>query len=262
MQPLKREQYVQKSALSFDRVYIKDMGGHVFSIRGIEMNEIYYNKKIICPVCSTHFKGTKIKKSMLHNIKTDTDLCRYFKDANPYYYDINVCPECGFSFSDSFEKKLSTAEIDKFLKSITARWKKQDLCGERSFEQAVDSLKMALLCGQVIGLKEINLAGICLRLCWLYREKSMTEEEKRFMKAAVGFYEKAYEMQGLNDEKEMRPELVVYLIGELNFRLGNFKDSVKWFNLAISRYSRDPAVKKQTMNMIKDRWMEIKDAMK
>ena len=226
------------------------------------MNDIYYTKKIICPVCSNHFKSVKVRNSMLHHIKTDADFCRYFEGVNPYYYEINVCPECGFSFSDNFKKELSTAETDKFSKSITSHWKKKDLCGERSFEQAVDAFKMALLCGQVVGLKDSNLAGICLRLCWLYREKSMIEEEKRFMKAASDFYVKAYEMEGLNDKNEMRPEIIVYLIGELNFRLGNFKESVKWFNLAISKYSRDPSVKKQTMDMIKDRWMEIKDTIK
>lgn len=226
------------------------------------MDDKYYNKAVICPVCNNHFKSIKVKQSMLHLIKRDTDLCMHYEGVNPYYYEINVCPECGFSFSDHFDKELSDGEKGRFLNTITAHWKKQNLCGQRSFEQAVEAFKMALLCGQVIKLKESNLAGICLRLCWLYREKGIVEEEKRFMKAAAEFYEKAYEIGDPSDGKDTRPEIIVYLLGELNFRLGEFKEAVKWFNLGISKYSRSPEVKKQTADMIRDRWLEIKDRIK
>lgn len=226
------------------------------------MDETFYEKTVQCPVCSNSFKQTKIRHNKLHLIKSDTDMCRYYDGVNPYYYEVNVCPQCGFSFTDRFNTELSNADKSNFLKTITMHWKKQNFCGERNLTQAIETLKMALLCGQSIKMKDSVMAGICLRLCWLYREKGNSDEEKRFMKVSVDFYKKAYEVGGMYGEEDTKPEVIVYLLGELNFRLGNSKDAAQWFNIAISQYSHDPSVKRQFADMIRDRWMEIKEQIK
>jgi uncharacterized protein (DUF2225 family) len=198
---------------------------------------------------------------MLKFLRSDTDLCRYFDGGNPYLYEINVCPTCGFSFSDKFEQKLDKAQMAKFIKTVSMQWKKQDFCRERDLKDGIEVFKLALLSGQVVGLREASLAGIVLRICWLCRMAGLVEEEKRFMKAAVKFFEKVYEVGG-GHEKDMNPEIVVYLLGEMSFRLGDRENTLKWFNIAISRYSRDPYIKKQTIDMIKDRWLDVKEQLK
>lgn len=226
------------------------------------MDEILYRKTITCPVCGNEFKQTKPRQSMLHLIKRDTDMCSYYEGVNPYYYEINVCPKCGFSFLDRFKKDISNADKANFLKTVTMHWKKQDFRGKRDLNQAIETYKMAILSGRTIDLNASAMAGICMRLCWLYRGSGNIEEEKRFMKVAADFYEKAYEIGGAYGEDAVKPEIIVYLLGELSFRLGNNKDATKWFSLAISKYACDPNVKRKTADMIRDRWLDIKDQVK
>ncbi|HBM81528.1 MAG TPA: hypothetical protein DD426_11965 [Clostridiaceae bacterium] len=226
------------------------------------MDDIYYMKKFTCPVCENAFSSTKIKSSKLIPLKTDTDMCTYYKGLNPYFYEINVCPKCGFAFSDHFKHELRVNDKSSFLKIFSSRWKKQDLCGIRTFDQAVDAFEIAILSGQIVNLNPGKMAVICLRLSWIYRMQNKKDDERRFMKSAVDLLEKAYEVGGIDDDEDISPEILVYLLGELNFRLRNRNETVKWFNIAISRYSKDPSVKKRISNMISDRWLEIKDNFK
>lgn len=222
------------------------------------MDENLFLKNVDCPMCGKPFKTTKVRDSKIRLIKRDTDLFRQYEGPNPYLYEINVCPECGFSYYDTFKQTLGDNQIERFIQTISQQWTKKDFCGERTAEQAIETYKLALLSSRIIGLKDSVLAGICLRICWLNRMIGNNDEEKKFMKGAVEFFEKAYDKEDLNASEGLGPEMVVYLLGELNYRLGSNPDAVRWFNIALSKYNNDPAVKKHTIDMIRDRWIEIK----
>ncbi len=222
------------------------------------MDEVLFARTVSCPVCSGSFKTTKIKEGKIKFVKRDTDMFRHFEGLSPYLYEINVCPECGFSFSDSNKYELTDTQIRKVAEIISTKWNKHDYGGERTVMQAVEAYKLALLSAQVVSMKDSVLAGICMRICWLNRMAGNDEEEKKYMKGAVEFFEKVYDKEDLSGSEGLGPEMVVYLLGELNYRLGNHSDAVKWFNIALSKYNNNPDVKKQTINMIRDRWLEIK----
>lgn len=226
------------------------------------MDEICYAKKIKCPVCGSTFEATKLKASKLRAVKKDTDMFRYYNGENPYFYEINVCPKCGFAFSDNFKENLNEFHIERFKKLITSHWEMKNYGGKRDVEKGLETYKLALLSAQVMELKSSIIAGILLHICWLNRLMNNSEEEQRFMKGAIESYKKAFEVEDLEGGKSISPEIVIYLLGELNYRIGNFAESAKWFNLAISKYGNNPAVKKQTINMIRDRWMDIREEMK
>jgi uncharacterized protein (DUF2225 family) len=223
------------------------------------MSERLYNKNVVCPICQNKFETAKVRHEWIRVLKRDTDLQEYFKEENPYFYEINVCPGCGFSFSDNFNEKLSDAQIDRFKKAVSNQWKKADYGGERDANEGIEVYKLALLSAQVLGLKNSTIAGILLRICWLNRILGNHAEEKRFMGGAAEFYEKAYEMEDADTGESLRPEIILYLLGELNYRLGKNPEAVKWFSSAISKCNSDPSVKPRTVNMIRDRWMDIKN---
>lgn len=223
------------------------------------MNDELYIKSVKCLACTSVFKTTKVKDSKVRLLKRDTDFFRYYEGANPYFYEINVCPSCGFAFSDNLKHELNEKQLEKFISAVSHNWRNQDYGDQRDLNQAIETYKLAYLSGQVIGLKASVMAGICLRICWLYRLMENPEEEKRFINGAVGYFTNAYDSEDMTGNEGMTPEMLVYLLGELNFRLGNGSEAAKWFNIALSKYGRDPSVKKQTIDMVRDRWLEIKD---
>jgi len=222
------------------------------------MNEILYNHNCTCPICEFDFKTKKVHEKKIVVLKKDTDFCTYYEGPNPYFYEINVCPNCGFSFTNSFNKKLNAVNIDNFIKVFAPQWNRIDYTGERNLEQAVETYKLAIICGQIIEIKPSYLAKICLKICWLFRMIASKKEEIRFIKGAVNFFEKAYETEDFNRSDSMAPEMIVYLLGELNFRLSNYEETKRWFNIGLSKYGNSASSNKQTISAIRDRWLEIK----
>ncbi len=219
-------------------------------------------KGIVCPLCQTKFNTTKVKTTKLRMTDRDTDFCTYYKDINPYFYEINVCPECGFAFSDSYTHSIMDEKADQFKKEISSKWIRRDFGGVRDMDQAIETFKMAITSGEITGAKHSRLAGLCLRLCWLYRMKGDKDEELRFMRWSVKLYEKAYQLEDFSGEKSMDIGTVLYLLGELNYRLGEYESASKWFNIAITKLTNAPEVSASKMAMIRDRWQDIREDIK
>jgi len=222
------------------------------------MDEIFYNHNCTCPICAIDFKTKRIHENKIIILKLDSDYCEYFQGPNPYFYEINVCPNCGFSFTDNLNKKLSANNIDNFIKVFASQSNRINYTGERNLVQAIETYKLGIICGQIIEMKPSYLAKICLKICWLYRINQDIKEELKFIKGAVDFFEKAYETEDFNRSDSMEPEMIVYLLGDLNYRYGNYEETKKWFNIGISKYGNSAVAKKQIIQKMRDRWFEIK----
>lgn len=100
----------------------------------------------------------------------------------------------------------------------------------RSAKQAMASYKLALLSAQAIGEKDRVIAGILHHIAWLFRYEENHNDEKRFLQFALQAYIRVYEVEGvaLNNAKLM------YLIGELNRRIGEWNDAVRWFSRVVN----------------------------
>ncbi|HHW71473.1 MAG TPA: DUF2225 domain-containing protein [Clostridiales bacterium] len=220
------------------------------------MNEYLMEKRVFCPLCQTSFNTTKVKTTKLRMIGRDTDFCTYYEDINPYFYEINVCPKCGFAFSDSHTGDILDEKREKFKEIVSSKWTGRDFSGVRSIEQAIETFKLAITSGEITGEKNSKLAGLCLRLSWLYRIKKEKEEELRFMRWSAKLYEEAYQWEDFSDENAMELGTVLYLLGELNYRLEEYEKASKWFNVAFANSSEISA---SMMDVIRDRWQDIKE---
>lgn len=215
-------------------------------------------KDMTCPICQMSFNTTKVRTTKLRMLDRDTDFCTYYEGVNPYFYEINVCPECGFAFSDNFNDSIADENANKFREIVSSKWAKRDFGGLRDIDQAIESFKLAIASAQIVGLKDSRVAGLCLRIAWLYRIKENREEEVRFMKWAVRLYEKAYQWEDFDTEDSMDMGTVLYLLGELNYRIGNYEKASNWFNIAITKLTNAPGVSARTMVLIRDRWHDIR----
>lgn len=222
------------------------------------VNEYLYNKEFICPICNNQFKSSVVRLSMLRLEKKDSDLCKYFKNENPYFYEIKICPNCGFSFSDHSKTNLNDEIKRNFYQMVTKQWDSRDYCGQRSIQEAIITFKLALLTAEIINESLAVKGNYCLKLCWLNRIAGNKDEELRFMRSAVSAFEKSYSTEDIKEAGIVQPDVLIYILGELNFRLKNYKDARKWFGIAIGLCSRNPLMDNKSKNLIRDRWMDIK----
>ncbi|QHW33206.1 DUF2225 domain-containing protein [Paenibacillus rhizovicinus] len=194
------------------------------------MEPLYETTKT-CLCCEGSFATSRVRPSFKKSIRQDTDFCASYKtEINPDYYVVFVCPDCGFASTENGITAMTDAQRKKYYEQIGARWTRREYGGSRTREQALACYKIALLCAGVIGEKERIVAGILHHIAWIYRSMEDREQEQRFLRFALDAYVTVFETEGvsLNNAKLM------YLIGELNRRIGEPRLAVRWFSRVVN----------------------------
>ena len=213
--------------------------------------EILYDKTYKCPLCTIKFSTKKARQGRLKVVKQDKDFCKHYESVNPNYYLVNVCPSCGYAFTDNFEQ-LTPAKKEVIKERISEKWSERDFGGIRDWNMALESMKLGFLCGR---LKEENknvLAGLVLHIAWIYRKAGYEKEEKRFLQNAKKLYLEVYEK---DTSAEVNVARLLYLLGELERRLGNEKVAVNWFSRIVSdKKIKDPGI----IKMARESWQDLR----
>ena len=191
------------------------------------MNPLY-QIKVKCPCCEQEFQTSRVRPSLKRAVRSDSDFCSYFKDVNPDYYVVRVCPYCGFAFTENFREYLTPKQKQDYYEKIGVHWKVKDYGGERTEAEALECYKRALLAAQTTGQNIRVIAGILHHIAWIYRYQGNKEQEDRFLAYALDAYIKVFE-----EERSGSNARLMYLIGELNRRLGNYHEAVRWFGRVI-----------------------------
>ena len=217
-----------------------------------------YQVEKTCPICEKNFKLTKTRGQAVA-ISTDTDFCTHFRDLNPYYYTIWVCPHCGFAAHEERFFTLLEGARAKLKEFLTGRQVSLDLSGPRTWEQAVTSYKLAIFYAGMIGLPSSHIASLELRMAWLYREKEMEKEEAEMLNRAVKNYEEAF-MREKTPIGTLTEVTLLYIVGELLRRTGRYDEALSY----LSRVVGNPQAKneKRVLEMARDAWKITRDAKK
>jgi uncharacterized protein (DUF2225 family) len=192
--------------------------------------EPLYQIKVTCIHCQNEFSTSRVRPSFKRAVRTDTDFCSYYQKENPDYYVVRVCPSCGFASTENSVPRLTERQRTLFQEAIGSRFNQKDYGGRRDWETALETYKLALICAQTIGETERIIASLLHHIAWLYRYKNNVEQEKRFLQFALEAYIRVYEKEGVGGSDAR----LMYLIGELNRRVGKYNDAVKWFGRVIN----------------------------
>lgn len=189
-----------------------------------------YSIKVICCNCEHEFSTSRVRPSLKKAIRRDADFCSYYKNENPDYYVVRVCPSCGFASTENSADKLADWQRKSFSDQVGKRWISRDFGEKRDWEAALETYKLALICAQSIKDKDRIIASLLHHIAWMYRYKGDTAQEQRFLRYSLDMYVKVFENDGIggNDARLM------YLIGELYRRIGEFGNAVKWFSRLIN----------------------------
>lgn len=195
---------------------------------GVKLEPLY-SIKVVCAHCGHEYATSRVRPSFKKAYRTDTDFCAYYKSENPDFYVVRICPECGFASTENSTLKLNERQKALFHEQVGCRWEKRDMGGSRNLEDALESYKLALLCAQVIGERDRIVASLLHHIAWLYRYQGNEDQEKRFLGYSLESYVRVFELEGVgaNDAR------LLYLIGEIHRRLGQFQEAVQWFSRVV-----------------------------
>lgn len=212
-----------------------------------------YEKKIECPCCETHFNTSKVRSKSIKVEKTDTDFYPIYVNntVNAFYYNVYVCEQCGYSFTEDFSKYFAPGTKETIIAQVSSKWVNRSFNYERSTFQALEAYKLALLCGNLKKEKAVTMAGICLRIAWLYRSIQNEEQENRFIRLARDQYLESYSNEDYIGT-QMTDTRVMYMIAELSRKLDDIENSTRFFSKVIERQRVGGEAK--LIEMAKEQW--------
>jgi Uncharacterized protein conserved in bacteria len=231
-----------------------------------QINEADYlfDRKVVCPVCGTDFTTRTVKKEGYQMKNSESDFYMNHRVINPYFYDVCVCNVCGYSSMKADFEKLRSYEVEKVQQNITPKWTGRKYPEVYDINIAIERYKLSLFNYTIIGAKASKKAMNCLKLSWMYREINDEENEKIFREQALIGFKEAY----FNEDCPiygMDKFRMLYLIGELNRRSGNYDEALRYFGEVITSTMTDRKTKKiatEQKDLIKEHLKAIEDSKK
>jgi uncharacterized protein (DUF2225 family) len=223
--------------------------------------DILFEKDVTCAICHHPYKTKKVRSRFIRAVRSDSDFCSYYEDEenSPLLYYVSVCPQCGYSVSDEFSSYFPPKSMDAIKESITTQWVTKSYGEKRSLKLAIETYKLAIYCATLKKEKHVVLAGLYMRLVWLYRKAKVHEQELRFMKLAVSEYVKSYS-SGDFTSTDMSETKLLYLIGDLYKRLEDDKLAMVYLSKVI--HQKEEKLEKRIIEMARECWSEIRENLK
>lgn len=214
----------------------------------IDINELLFDKLVVCPVCNNEFKARTPKVNAPRMQGKDSDFCIRYDVINPYFYDVWLCPKCGYTAMKIDFPKIRGYQIDLVKDNITSKWNGRNYPNIYDEKIAIERYKLALLNSIVIDSKDSTKAMICLKIAWIYRTLKNTNLEKTFLIKAYEGFENAYSNEDFPIYGLQRYSMI-YLLGELKRRTGFNSEALRWFSEVITSPTAPQKIKEMARDM-------------
>lgn len=192
-----------------------------------------FDRKYQCPICENPFTSKQVKTSAIRAKERRKDFHTIFNGENPTFYGIICCPSCGYTkFESDFKQAVTLKQKETVKELISKNWKSQDYTGSRDLNSAIKVHLIALINYNLLKEKQAIIGKLLLRLAWFYDELGSEMDTKKYTELALNAFIKSYELEKREEDDEKELE-VIYLIGELNRQLGNFKEAIRWYEMVV-----------------------------
>ncbi|MBC8059353.1 MAG: DUF2225 domain-containing protein [Clostridiaceae bacterium] len=209
----------------------------------IEKEKIHiYDKEVKCPVCESTFKVRMVKSASPRVQKKDGDFYIKYDIVNPYFYDVWICNNCGYSSMKVDFNKIKEYQKALISTKITSKWQGKSYPEVFDVNIAIERYKLALYNSVIMEAASSRKAMNCLKIAWMYRLNEDKDTELVFLTEAIegfndAFINEATPLYGMDDSTLM------YLIGELYRRVGDSENANIWFSKVISGRNIDQKIK-------------------
>lgn len=183
------------------------------------IKDIMYDKTLICPVCEKKVLAKTLKTGHNKYLRSDTDLKSYYSLVDVNLYEVVHC-SCGYTALKSGFEKLLTVQKKLIQENICSKFVETQRNEYRTINDAIQLYKLALLNSMTKNAKNGELGMICLRLAWLYRDKTDVANEMKFLTHAAEHLEKALETENFPIFSFEDEDTLIYVLADLNRRIG------------------------------------------
>lgn len=214
-----------------------------------------YSVKEECPICCYEMQVTKVR-SRLIKVSEDNDFCSHYKGFNPYYYTVWACQHCGYAADGRGFKELKQSDMERLAMILLRKNMVMEYSPNRSRAEAIQAFKHAIFQAGFVRQRPAKIAGLCLKLGWLYREAKEEEKERDMLVMAAHYYDQAlaterFPIGGMTDNT------VIYLLGVLYYRTGEMEKSMRYLSRLIS--DKGARFEYRIYKKAQDLWQDIRD---
>ncbi len=214
--------------------------------------EYLFEKTISCPQCKKALPILAIKKSKLHELKTDTSLRIYYKDIEPAYYEVVTCPHCWFSaFTDAFSNvnRVVPEHLAKALAAYKGNFS-LPLFDKRDALSVFGGYYLALIAAEIcFGNQQLIQGKLWLKLSRIYEDCRDFKMAEFALQKALENYEYTY--QNISIPAQQNQQLS-YILGDLYYRKGNRKKAYDYFYQARMDKMGSAVFKRRAENRIEE----------
>lgn len=211
------------------------------------MKDHIFDKSVVCPVCNNHFKTKAVKSKSPRILSKDSDFFIRYNIANPYFYDVWICNSCGYAAMKSDFEKLRSFRQELVRSNVTPKWKPREYPAILDANMAIERYKLALLNAVLTKMPSSTKAMISLKISWMYRFLEDSEHENNFLVQALEGFNDAYINEPFPIYGLQRDSLM-YLLGDLNRRIGNDDEALRWYSKAIVGINTSYRIKELARN--------------
>lgn len=230
----------------------------IIEVTVMNQNYPFYERSYICPICQMNFSSLAIRRSAVSVEKRESDYHPIYKEANPLHYSIIVCPVCKYAankqtFSSELPAQL-VVQLGQALLKLDTR--NSEFTKERDLDTVLESFQLAIRTAQLKKSGAGELAALIHAAAWICREANNAELERAYLDQALKNYLQAYENSSDNIGKLSEVQ-IVYLIGELNLRAGEYSAAIRWFNRAFTHVDikQNPSLEK----LVREQWQKANE---
>ncbi|MCK9218144.1 MAG: DUF2225 domain-containing protein [Firmicutes bacterium] len=218
----------------------------------------YYETDIKCPICEKEFTAKQQRLSKLCLDRIENDFRRIYKDFEPLWYNIWICPNCYYAKYYTDFENVSDACYKK-IKSDEKNFKEKIIIntdGKLDINFVFATYYVALYWANVCNDNPLKVANLWMSLSWLYKDIGDEEMyEVAYEEAFINFYEAYYNSKTVELTAAQEQQMCI-LLGELFYRKGEKDKALKHLRHAV----RNKKTGVETLNKkARDRIYEIKN---
>lgn len=234
--------------------FFPDTPPRVYSLAADPSHQQYlFEKDTTCPICEKNFPVSLIRSSKLKLKTIAPDLRQCYEDFEPLWYMVWSCPHCGYAnFYYQFR------QVSELLKRSILNEAKEFQDGGMKVEYSVprkinEVFKAYYNCYRTLRLAKAssdNMAKFWLRLSWLFQDAGDEEMYCKASSNALDCYMDTYlNTRNTSPEQDSR---MCLLLGELNLRLKNYEEALRFYRKAINRRNGNAVINRQAEDRISE----------